>query len=193
MGPLWTPPPTGSAWLYFLRDPRDGRLRYVGKTGQALGYRLARHMEDSGTRSHRGRWLALVGRPVIEPFVLVPLADASFFERRAIAILRMRGYDLINGSDGGDGNTRPRSTFRRPCGKCGVELVSVGQSVRARCCRECVRMVRSAATRRAKLKPLPNEPEIANRYLTGASVLSLARGANVDRCRIERIIRDAGI
>jgi len=56
--------------LYRLRDPRDGRVRYVGQTTSSIETRLARHCETRTDRSDRGLWIcelfALGLRPIVE-------------------------------------------------------------------------------------------------------------------------------
>lgn len=55
-------------YIYALRDPRDWRIRYVGKTNRP-SIRLRKHCNDQ-TSGHRGRWLTSVrthgGKPVME-------------------------------------------------------------------------------------------------------------------------------
>ena len=45
-------------YIYGLADPRDNRIRYVGKTKTFLSYRLYQHIRESKTsKSYRARWI----------------------------------------------------------------------------------------------------------------------------------------
>ena len=78
--------------IYGLDDPRDGRLRYVGRTGQPLGQRLAGHLLFAAkyrSRAPLQRWLReLLGQglaPTLRPLLVVSDALADEAERGAIA------------------------------------------------------------------------------------------------------------
>jgi hypothetical protein len=99
--------------IYGLLDPRDDRLRYIGKTVVSLEKRLREHVSfaSSGVISHRCCWIRSLGkvglRPTIVPIVSIDvglsgtaLADE---ERRLIALHKAMGADLTNGTDGGEG------------------------------------------------------------------------------------------
>ena len=71
----------GEVELYRLRDPRDGRVRYVGQTTSALSTRLAGHCDTRRDRSDRGLWIcelfALGMRPTIESAGLAEAGTAD--------------------------------------------------------------------------------------------------------------------
>lgn len=94
--------PIGMAVIYALVDPRDGTVRYVGKS-IAPGDRLDRHLE----RPHSRRlfvWFKALRKRGLKPEMfgidLVELAQWPDAERAAIAFYRARG-DLLNIEDGG--------------------------------------------------------------------------------------------
>jgi hypothetical protein len=91
--------------IYALIDPRDEKIRYVGKTRKTLDERLLGHQRV--TRTHRGAWIAQLQYcgflPRIELICEVPDPLGSAAEVFWIAYLRALGCDLVNGSGGGDG------------------------------------------------------------------------------------------
>ena len=98
-----------SVAIYALIDPRDGAIRYVGKSRRPA-HRLREHVAESmAKRTHKDRWIqqALVAgfRPGMEILELAPGEAADDRERFWIAELRQRGERLVNETDGGDGIT----------------------------------------------------------------------------------------
>jgi hypothetical protein len=95
--------------IYVLIDPRDGSIRYVGKTSRLLEVRLSVHMGPPPPKSdgRRDRWVRklrrLGMRASIEPVQFVPDDFADEAERYWIAYFRNIGCDLVNGTDGGTG------------------------------------------------------------------------------------------
>lgn len=95
-----------TADIYALCDPRDGRVRYVGKANCAAK-RLATHIRDSSTRDTPVyRWfrkLAGLGLlPEVKVIWTVPQAEWPEHERNAIAFFTERGVKLLNVAPGGD-------------------------------------------------------------------------------------------
>lgn len=95
--------------IYALVDPRDGEVRYVGKT-QAPAHRLIRHLWDARNgldQTHRSRWirqlLALGLAPEMRAIELVESSAAAAVERSWIASFRASGSRLTNLTDGGEG------------------------------------------------------------------------------------------
>jgi hypothetical protein len=93
--------------IYVLRDPRDGRTRYVGKTIQPLKTRLEAHIRRSSSkRTHRDCWIAGLSalglRPGIE-CIEVTGEDWADRERFWIAYFREAEPGLTNITAGGDG------------------------------------------------------------------------------------------
>lgn len=96
-------------WIYVLIDPRDGRVRYVGKTERPKN-RLASHLSPSRFRqqeNHRTAWIGSLLRSGLKP--IFKLIDAGIgdgwaeAERAWISEFRANGADLVNGTDGGEG------------------------------------------------------------------------------------------
>lgn len=102
--------------IYGLIDPRDGSIRYVGKTTLPLAKRLNRHLAVSKTRrSHSAAWLrSLIRdglRPEVEVLETVP-ADGDWTEAECfwIGYFRMIGARLCNHTAGGEGSAGFRPT-----------------------------------------------------------------------------------
>lgn len=92
--------------IYLLRDPRDGAVRYVGKTITSLRRRLSGHISRAKKPQHHSqRWIAgLLGlgfTPIIE-LIEIAAQDWQDRERFWIAHYRGAGARLTNLSDGGE-------------------------------------------------------------------------------------------
>jgi hypothetical protein len=95
--------------IYALRDPRNGQVRYVGKTHRSLASRLADHVLKAGkpqyqTR-HSVRWIAGLVRLGLRPTIeLLEEIGGGWAEREVfwIAWFRNNGADLTNHSSGGE-------------------------------------------------------------------------------------------
>jgi len=105
-----------TTFIYGLSDPRDGVIRYVGKSGKPLN-RLARHVVWSRVRPSWpvARWirkLCIEGvRPVCEILEEVSVDDWKEAERRWITLYRQRGHRLLNvlpGGEDGEPSSVPR-------------------------------------------------------------------------------------
>lgn len=102
---------TEQNFIYVLKCPSTGEVRYVGKT-DAPNRRLNRHIKDSlkGTSHHCGRWIRKVLsaglRPVMEIVrTLDPSEDWQEAEISEIRHRREQGCRLTNCTDGGEGAT----------------------------------------------------------------------------------------
>lgn len=102
--------------IYALFDPRDRRVRYVGRTSRSLAARLALHLEKP-TNYSMARWFDELRSAGLCPDVttLEHVADEEWeaAERGWIAWFRKRGR-LLNIDLGGnhrDGMGRPRGEF----------------------------------------------------------------------------------
>ena len=101
-------------FIYCLTEPHSGEIRYVGKSNKPAE-RLRHHLKDK-TACHRTVWLAKLSREGSRPIV-VPLEECSEEiwqerERYWIAFLRKNGADLVNGTEGGEGNINPSPEVR---------------------------------------------------------------------------------
>ncbi len=103
--------------IYALRDPRDGAVRYIGKTGFPAT-RLRFHLAPCNLRTHTKKtcWLKkIVGmglRPtldILEECAADTLSDAECFW---IAQGHGLGWRLTNGTSGGDGLVNPSAEIR---------------------------------------------------------------------------------
>lgn len=99
--------------IYGLLDPRDGQIKYVGKT-KDLAQRMKDHLKDAKrSNTPKNAWLLKLGRLDLCPemIVLEEVSKAMWpeAERRWIADMRKRGIPLKNICDGGEGRTGPLS------------------------------------------------------------------------------------
>jgi hypothetical protein len=107
------------AYIYILRDPRDWRIRYVGKTVQPLDRRLFDHIrqskrgDDLTKNTRHDRWInVLIGmnlKPILEMVEMLPDCDSIGREKWLISRLKELGHDLVNGNAGGGGCTQGKS------------------------------------------------------------------------------------
>jgi GIY-YIG catalytic domain len=99
-----------SVAIYGLFDPRNGHLRYVGKSID-VRERVNRHIRKAkaGCPRHLRRWIAsllVVGlAPEVFIFEQADADHASDLERYWIAAMRFLGCDLVNLTSGGDGQS----------------------------------------------------------------------------------------
>jgi hypothetical protein len=100
---------TGQFIIYGLMDPRTDELRYVGKSHSGM-IRPRGHTYPSQLRQHNRRvaWLKALVHENLRPEIVV-LEEAENaeslepLEKQAIAHYREMGFDLVNGTDGGEG------------------------------------------------------------------------------------------
>jgi len=95
-------------FIYVLKDPTTGEIRYVGKTNNPKT-RLTKHCAEKG-RNHRVHWiqrLKLLGQvPVFEILDEVPIEHWQQWEVAWIEYFREQGCNLVNGTNGGEGVTQ---------------------------------------------------------------------------------------
>lgn len=103
---------TRAGRVYLLRDPRDHRPRYVGKTIKTAEHRLSGHIGYAKmSNSHCAHWikrLELLGlTPTVEVLEEVPVGPGllNAAEVRWIAHFKELGFDMCNQTCGGDGGT----------------------------------------------------------------------------------------
>lgn len=96
-------------FIYTLKDPRTGACRYVGKSDNPKD-RLRCHLKDTVV-CYRTNWikeLTTLGlKPILEVIDTVPKSEWKFWEREYISLFRALGFQLVNGTDGGDGMNNP--------------------------------------------------------------------------------------
>lgn len=101
---------TARPWfIYTLSDPRTQEIRYIGWRFRSAEARLRQHMNEAvqNNRTHRERWIVSLlnagTTPVMETIDSGTGGGYQDAEKRAIAHYRSLGFDLVNGTDGGDG------------------------------------------------------------------------------------------
>jgi GIY-YIG catalytic domain len=106
-----------NTYIYGLRDPRDGRIRYVGRTRDFFARRLRAHctVRSSKHLNRRRNWIESLRRlglrPQIECLEVVP-GNGFEEEIRWIAKFREFGHDLVNTLSGGAGMSRSTANQR---------------------------------------------------------------------------------
>jgi hypothetical protein len=105
--------------IYGLVDPRTNEIGYIGKTVMNLPKRLSYHVYEANTSQknyHRLRWvrkiLSLGMMPEIILLEEVPFDDWEWYETWWIKYGRVVGWDLTNGTSGGDGLHNPSQETR---------------------------------------------------------------------------------
>ena len=95
--------------IYALVDPRTRAIRYIGKAVDA-DKRYRQHLQPAQLdryKSHKNSWLKGLLNDGLTPELrilhTVPSYKADVAERAAIAVARIVGDPLTNGTDGGDG------------------------------------------------------------------------------------------
>lgn len=106
----------GKVVIYALCDPRDGRVRYVGKTDNPER-RLDHHIGTRSGRCARGKWLRDLHAAGLRP-VLVVLQDVEeakwqHAERRWIRRMALR-FTLVNAIKGGGGGSKRMPALLAP-------------------------------------------------------------------------------
>lgn len=103
--------------IYGLIDPRDGRIRYVGKADD-VKRRLTEHVSKRKEMTHKRSWIVHLSCLGLKPEVIildiVPESGWQTWEREWIADL-MKNHDLVNGTDGGDGAKGHKYTWEQRC------------------------------------------------------------------------------
>lgn len=99
-----------TAFIYCLKDPASGDVRYIGKTTDPEGRLQAHLTKSSKRRNHLGGWLrSLASRREIPMLILLhEVAKTEHWqqeERRYISCARALGMDLVNATDGGEGSS----------------------------------------------------------------------------------------
>ena len=103
--------------IYALSDPRNGRVRYVGKSDDPQK-RLLNHIHNAVVqrkRNHRANWIRQVvasgGQPVVA-ILESGTGDWQAVEQRWIAHFKQAGADLVNSTSGGEGMHNLREETR---------------------------------------------------------------------------------
>jgi hypothetical protein len=104
------------AKIYYLEDPRNGALKYVGKTIQPLQQRLQQHVYPARVGKHnhpKAKWIRSVladgHLPSIRLLEVVPYDQWRRAEREWATKFRISGADLTNDAPVGGGGERSHS------------------------------------------------------------------------------------
>lgn len=95
-------------FIYTLSDPNTGLIKYIGKTND-IKKRLRNHLINNhlATNTRKNNWIISLLRkdqlPIIEILDEVDSELVSFFEIFYISLFKSWGFDLLNGTKGGDG------------------------------------------------------------------------------------------
>lgn len=97
--------------LYALRDPRTQEIRYIGKSIKTADERFRHHLKKStlSRKNHRTTWILSLLKLGLKPIMQVLRDDIQIEEHlnaeeiSTIAFCREAGFDLVNGTDGGEG------------------------------------------------------------------------------------------
>lgn len=99
---------TDKVIIYVLKDPRSGKVRYVGKTVRPLNERLKRHLKEKNLHTRKFNWirsLKAIGLvPVIELVEICSISNWESREQSWITYYKKYGHELTNSTDGGDGS-----------------------------------------------------------------------------------------
>jgi hypothetical protein len=105
-----------TTYIYTLSDPRNGAVRYVGKT-DTPSRRARTHLKREPGHTHKGKWvqsLLIAGvKPTLEVLDEVPYSEWMFWEQHWVQVLRGWGFDLVNGDNGGLGHFRVTADLAR--------------------------------------------------------------------------------
>lgn len=106
--------------IYALTDPRNGEIRYIGKSFRTAHRRLRRHLAPSQLRgeSYKEHWIRDLLKIGLQPEIAVlqkcqSADELNEAERGHIARLRLEGKRLTNASNGGDGGAGPHTPESR--------------------------------------------------------------------------------
>jgi len=198
--------------IYGLCD-ESGSIRYIGKAKDPE-YRLTQHLQPSQLNMYRSRknsWIkGMLSKGFTPGLVLlssVPSELQNEEECRVIKLFRNSGYDLVNGTNGGDGGaiTDPDALARIRAAHLGSKRSDetkrkMSDSAKKRC---------SAPIERERMKSISNRKppirygidnnqskltedqvlSIKERHSQGESGVSLAKSFNVTPANISSIVR----
>ena len=98
--------------IYVLKDPDTLEVRYVGKTVNTLIGRLGEHIRESikrkdSNQTYKTNWINSILEskkiPIIEEVDECPWKESEALEIYYIAKYKSEGYNLVNGTEGGEG------------------------------------------------------------------------------------------
>lgn len=96
-------------FIYTLSDPYTKEVRYIGKTVKSLKSRLNNHLYTSKkVNNYRCNWIKSIlnkgNVPIIEILDECQWKDSQHLECYWISQFKSWGFDLVNSTEGGEGN-----------------------------------------------------------------------------------------
>ena len=93
-------------YIYTLTDPRDNKIKYIGKTNN-IDKRLYRHLSENNTNSKKSNWINNLKinnlKPIIEVLDTGSVEEINKMEIYWISQFKTWGFELKNFTNGGDG------------------------------------------------------------------------------------------
>lgn len=105
-------------FIYALIDPRENQIRYIGKANNPLE-RLKDHLSKRSLKikTYKNNWikslLELNLKPNIEIIDEILESEWQFWEQHYISLYKSWGFNLTNGTLGGDGGKTPGFSGRK--------------------------------------------------------------------------------
>lgn len=115
-----------TTFIYFLKDPENPMKGYVGKTDRPRK-RLSDHYTECRDKTHRrANWLTALAtrklKPTLQVVDEVPFEHWPQLEVAYIEFFLEQGYELVNGTPGGDAGPVLRGEKNAQFGKPGPHL-----------------------------------------------------------------------
>lgn len=95
-------------YIYGLVDPRNNLVKYIGKTNY-LSIRYKSHLKEINCDkiTKKRNWLIKLNKLGLKPKLRILFKCSKknwqIFEKHYIKLYKLRGFKLVNGTDGGDG------------------------------------------------------------------------------------------
>lgn len=94
-------------WIYTLSDPRNGLIKYVGKTSR-VKKRIGEHIRELQGNTKKINWIKSLKKtglnPIFEEIEETDVENCDFLEMYWISQFKTWGFELKNHTDGGDGS-----------------------------------------------------------------------------------------
>ena len=105
-----------TTFIYALTDPDTKEIRYIGKSDEPNDIRLSCHIFEATqkiendklkSKTYKSKWirsLIKVGKlPLVEILDEIDFSEWEFWEKYYISLYKSWGFNLVNGTPGGDG------------------------------------------------------------------------------------------
>lgn len=98
-----------TTFIYALEDPRNNSIRYIGKADKPNARFEKGHLRQINHNSHKSNWIKQLIAQDLKPvqFIIdeVNILEWIFWERHYISLYRSFGFNLLNETDGGEGES----------------------------------------------------------------------------------------